>query len=228
MLAFMILYNLAMEQPQIEQIKNWLGTGSINIFGMPFAGKDTQAKRLAKTLDADLIQSGEIIRQAALSSEGGSARDSGELAPQDEYLATILPYLKSDDYKDRRLILSSLGRWDGEQQVIMQACADSGHPLKAVVLLKITPQEAEKRWQAHQTIGDRGQRADDSSAAFQKRFDVYKTKTLPVIEYYRDHGLLIEIDGLPDVDTVTEMIQSALLERLGKPSRPLEQSDNLV
>ena len=47
---------------KIETIKAWLGTGSINIFGLPMSGKDTQGIKLAETLGAKFLSSGMIIR----------------------------------------------------------------------------------------------------------------------------------------------------------------------
>ena len=48
----------------IERIKSWLGSGSINIFGMPFSGKDTVGTRLADVLDGKFLSSGAILREA--------------------------------------------------------------------------------------------------------------------------------------------------------------------
>ena len=47
---------------KIEMIKNWLGTGSLNIFGLPMSGKDTVGMRLAEDLQAKFLSSGIIIR----------------------------------------------------------------------------------------------------------------------------------------------------------------------
>ena len=49
-------------EAKIELIKAWLGTGSINIFGLPMSGKDTQGLKLAEALDAKFLSSGLIIR----------------------------------------------------------------------------------------------------------------------------------------------------------------------
>ena len=49
-------------EEKIETIKEWLGTGSINIFGLPMSGKDTQGIKLAETLGAKFLSSGLIIR----------------------------------------------------------------------------------------------------------------------------------------------------------------------
>ena len=51
-------------EEKINTIKNWLQTGSINIFGLPMSGKDTQGIRLAEALNAKFLSSGMIIRAA--------------------------------------------------------------------------------------------------------------------------------------------------------------------
>ena len=49
-------------EEKISKIKEWLGRGSINIFGLPMSGKDTQGVKLAETLGAKFLSSGMIIR----------------------------------------------------------------------------------------------------------------------------------------------------------------------
>ena len=49
-------------EEKIQKIKEWLGTGSINIFGLPMSGKDTQGIRLAEAIGAKFLSSGMIIR----------------------------------------------------------------------------------------------------------------------------------------------------------------------
>ena len=49
-------------EERIDTIKKWLGYGSINIFGLPMSGKDTQGVKLAETLNAKFLSSGMIIR----------------------------------------------------------------------------------------------------------------------------------------------------------------------
>ena len=47
---------------KVSNIKKWLGTGSINIFGLPMSGKDTVGKRLAELIGGEFLSSGDIIR----------------------------------------------------------------------------------------------------------------------------------------------------------------------
>ncbi len=198
-----------LDNEAIQTIKSWLGTGSINIFGRPFSGKDTQARTLADYFDASIIGGGDIIRSSTATSVKQTI-DSGSLAPQKDYLRMVLPYLSHPEYTDKPLILSSLGRWHGEEEPIMQAAKESGHEIKAVIYLDIDDDIVMERWQAAKTLGDRGDRNDDNATSITKRLDEFRDKTLPVINYYDQHGLLIHIDGTSSPTAVTQEIISQL------------------
>ncbi len=199
-----------LSEPQIQQLKNWLGSGSINIFGTPFAGKDTQGKKLAEFFDAPLIGGGEIIRSGNNEELKASIAD-GKLAPTDAYLAVVTPYLGQPAFEGKPLILSSVGRWTGEEKVITEAATKSGHPQMAVIFLELTDDEIKKRWQAAHDKKDRGDRDDDRLEALETRLDEFKNKTQPVIDYYEKVGLLIRVNGIQPPDDVTKAIFSALL-----------------
>ena len=104
-----------MEQ-KIAIIKEWLGTGSINVFGLPFSGKDTVGIKLAEMLGAKFISSGLILR-AAEKEDSVLAKElsAGNLAPTDTFRKIILPYFGRDELNGAPLVLSSVGRWEGEE-----------------------------------------------------------------------------------------------------------------
>ncbi len=197
------------QNKDLDKLRAWLGTGSINIFGLPFCGKDTQGKRLAEMFGAPLIGGGDIIRNSTRD-DVKQEISGGKLAPTDDYLAMVMPYFSKPEFAGKPLVLSSVGRWKGEEQTIVKAAEDSGHPLRAAVLLNMPEGEVVKRWQAAQDLKDRGQRADDDRSALDTRLDEFRNKTQPVIDYYRDQGLLIEVDGTRSRDEVTKEIVDKL------------------
>lgn len=201
-----------MEQTKINTIKQWLGSGSINIFGRPFSGKDTQAQQLARLFDAPIIGGGGIIR-ASQNNAVKDIIDAGNLAPTQDYLNMVLPRFSQKEYVGRPLILSSVGRWSGEEQSILQALHDSKHGLKAAVLLDLTKEEVYERWETAKSLGDRGRRADDAHGILDVRLNEFQDKTEPVIDFYRRGNLLIEIDGSQPTEKVTQDILEALLSR---------------
>ncbi len=199
------------DKTNIKSIASWLGTGSIDIFGVPFSGKDTHGTELAKIFGAELISGGDILR-----SSGGPAHlkkhmATGNLAPTDEFLATVLPYLSKPEFAKKPLILSSLGRWHGEEASVMKAAQESSHPIKAVIYLSISESESEKRWH----LAERGREDDAAHHILLNRFNEFRTKTLPVIDFYRQHGLLIEVNAMP----AQEIVTADILSRLANLSR---------
>lgn len=198
---------------KIDSIRKWLGTGSINIFGLPFSGKDTHGSILAALFDAPVLGGGEILRNSNVPASVRVLMDNGELIPTKDYVRIVLPYLSSNDFKHKPLILSSVGRWHGEESGVIDAANVSGHPVKAVIFLHISIQTANRRFEMSQQIGDRT-RADDQKDKLITRFSEFSEKTLPVIEYYRSKGMLIEVDGNPPIQDV----QAVILDDLYKLS----------
>ncbi len=199
--------------PKVQSIVAWLGSGSINIFGWPFSGKDTQGRRLAQLLGAPLIGGGDILRNKENVPEHvRKAIDVGLLAPTDEYIQIVTPYLRKQEYAGQPLVLSSLGRWKGEEESILTSAASAKHPIKAVINLVLDQQTAERRAELSKRLADRGQRTDDSKEYLTTRYAEFRTKTLPVIDFYRQKGLLIEIDGKLAPDEVTQQIIDKLAQ----------------
>lgn len=197
----------------ITTVSEWLGSGSINIFGLPYAGKDTQAELLAKEFDGVRLSGGEILRNSVIPEHVKLAIDKGNLAPTQDYIDIVLPYLGRDEFSGKPLILSSVGRWHGEEEGVLQALEQSGHPLKAVIFLTINEDKLHERWEIAQSTGDRGDRADDAQHVLSTRLAEFHDKTLPVIDYYREKGLLIEIDASNHVIDVCRDIVDALAQR---------------
>lgn len=201
------------DQEQVAKIKTWLAAGSINVFGRQFSGKDTQCQRLAELFGGVTFGGGDILRSQTNEQHVLSEINSGKLAPTDDYLRVVLPYFSRDDFKGKPLILSTVGRWHGEETGVMQAAEASGHPLKAVVFINVDAPEVFKRWQISFDLKDRGHREDESEESLRTRLEEFQNKTLPVIEFYRQQGLLIEIDGMLSRDEVTNLILEILAQK---------------
>lgn len=195
-------------QDAVKQIAEWLGTGSINIFGVPFSGKDTQGQALAKLLNAHFLSSGHILRE---SQQVASSIDMGNLAPTKDFIDIVLPQFLKAEYAGKPLILSSVGRWHGEEKMVISALEQANHQLKAVIFLDIPDSEIITRYNQSIKLSDRGDRKDDTQDVIQKRIDEFNQKTRPVIDFYNNKELLITIDGTADRQNVTEDIINKLL-----------------
>lgn len=196
-----------------EKIRQWLGNGTINIFGRPFAGKDTQGRILAEACGAHLLGGGDILRNSDIPWHVGRAIQKGELVPTNDYVNIVLPYLSREEFAKRPLILSSVGRWIGEEQGVMKVLKMSNHPLKAVIYLDLSEDVVKARWKALESHDDRGGRYDDTLDILEKRLTEYQEKTLPVLDEYNKLGLLITIDGNQPADKVSQDIIEALTSR---------------
>ena len=200
---------------KLAKIKVWLETGSLNVFGLPMSGKDTVGERLAKDLDAKFLSSGIIIR-AFEAEQNQNMTGSGQLIPTNTFYDIILPYFSREEMKDDSLILSSVGRWAGEEDKIMEAARNGGHEIKAVVLLDLTEADVKNRFEAAKKLNDRGERADDANIEiFETRIREFNEKTVPVLNHYDELKLLIRVpaDGSRDevylsvIDKLVEFIK---------------------
>ena len=200
------------DSDKIDKVKSWLGSGSINIFGPPFAGKDTQGTRLSKELDAVLLSGGAILRGSNMPNHVKDLMRTGQLIPTNDYFDLVLPYLKQDKFVDKPLVLSSVGRWHGEEAGVLESTSASGHPIMAVIYLNINDRVVWNRWEHSDSIRLTANRADDAYESLQVRLEEFRDKTMPVIDFYRSQDLLIEMDSDRPTDTVTKAIIGSLVE----------------
>ena len=197
-------------EDKIETIKQWLGTGSINIFGLPMSGKDTQGIRLAEALDAKFLSSGMIIR-AMEEETKQNLSSNGNLIPTNVFYEWVLPYFERKDLFHYPLILSSIGRWQGEEDQVMSVAAGAGHEIKAAIILNVSEADVENRFKESKVLQDRGERQDDKDLTiFHTRLQEFRQKTLPVLQHYNNLGLLIEVKGDQSRDVVFNEIVSKL------------------
>ena len=195
---------------RVVKIKEWLKSGSINIFGLPMSGKDTVGTRLAKLIDAEFLSSGIIIRDYE-EKQNDHMTENGELIPTDKFYDIVLPYFREENLIDKPLVLSSIGRWEGEEDEVMKTAKDSGHEIKAVIYLKLTEDDVRTRWQAAKELGDRGIRGDDADPkVFETRIEEFHEKTEPVLKHYDKLNLLIEVDATGTRDEVFDNVLNAL------------------
>ena len=197
---------------KISYIKQWLGTGSVNVFGLPMSGKDTVGVRLAETIGGKFLSSGLIIR-ANEELTRQHFTEKGDCAPTDVCMDWVLPYFDKPELADFPLVLSSIGRWSGEEDAVMERAEKAGHPIKAAVILNVSEADVMARWQAVATLKDRGTRYDDSDPAiFQNRINEFRTKTAPVLLHYRALGLLVEVEADAERDQVFANLVNQLYE----------------
>lgn len=184
------------------------------IVGPPGAGKGTQAERMSVEFDIPTISTGEIFRdnirrETELGTQVKQIVDAGDYVPDELTNALVTDRLTEADAMNG-FLLDGYPRTTDQVRYLDELLASHGHSLDAVVRLVADQEEVVRRLRKRAL--DQG-RVDDSEEAIRHRQEVYARETNPLIDMYRDLGLLIEVDGLGTPDAVTERIFVALAER---------------
>lgn len=197
---------------KLETIKTWLGAGSVNIFGRQYSGKDTQCGNLMHDFSGAMFSGGDILRKSAPQHVMEKV-NAGHLSPTEEYRAIVTPYFSKTEFAGKPLFLSTVGRMKGEEETILRAAQESGHAIKAVIVLHIDESIVWQRFEASKGTDTREVRADDDSEALERRLAIYNDSTMAVIDAYRALGLVIDINGSQPPATVHTAIIDALYEK---------------
>jgi adenylate kinase len=181
--------------------------------GPPGAGKGTQARFVAEHFGVPAISTGDIFRAnvsqgTPLGVEAKKFMDAGEYVP-DEVTNKMVRNRIDESDADPGFLLDGYPRTLAQVTELDGMIGFTGHQLDAVVVLTVDAEELVQRLlQRAQTDG----RADDTEDVIRRRQEVYTEQTEPLIGVYRDRGILIELDGMGEVDDVTERIFAALDE----------------
>ena len=184
------------------------------IVGPPGAGKGTQAARISQRFGIPTISTGDIFRynianETALGAQVKAIVDAGDYVPDELTNALVTDRLNEADAAGG-FLLDGYPRTTDQVRYLDELLASHGHALDAVVRLVADEDEIVRR--LRQRAIDQG-RVDDSEDAIRHRQEVYQRETAPLLEMFRERGLLVEVDGLGAVDDITTRIFAALGER---------------
>lgn len=179
----------------------------IVFLGAPGSGKGTQAARLAERLGVPAISTGEMLRAAVeaatpLGQKVEGIMLDGKLVDDGTMAAVVAERLAQDDAEDG-FLLDGYPRTPGQADTLDRVLGEQEASLDAVLLLEVGESELLERALARK-------RADDTEEVIRERLSVYRQTTEPLVERYRDQGLLIEVDGVGTVDDVAARIDGAL------------------
>lgn len=180
------------------------------IVGPPGAGKGTQAARIAEHFGIPTISTGDIFRaniknETELGKRVKAIVDAGDYVPDSLTNELVTDRLSEAD-ATTGFLLDGYPRTPDQVRYLDELLASHGHKLDAVLRLVADGDEIVRRLTKRAV--EQG-RADDSEDAIRHRQEVYQRETAPVLEMFRDQGLLLEVDGLGSVDEVTERIWAA-------------------
>jgi adenylate kinase len=174
------------------------------LVGGPGSGKGTQGARLAERLGLAHIAAGDALRaEVARGSDVGRRAadyvDRGELVP-DEIVVELLTPVVAAAAAAGGYVLDGFPRNLAQAHVADDALARRGVGLEAVVYLEVPDEELRRRLLARAEIEDR---SDDTPEVIAHRLEVFARDTLPLVDHYRDRGLLKTIGADRPPDSVT-------------------------
>ena len=181
------------------------------IMGPPGAGKGTQAKLIAEHYEIPAISTGDIFR-AMKTSDTPLARQVRAIMESGEYVSDEIT---NDIVKDRLgqsdcdagFLLDGYPRTLQQVQTLDDYLAETERALDAVISLVADTDEVVARLLRRAEIQGR---SDDNEETIRVRLQVYAEQTEPLLEVYRPRGLLVEVDGLGEIDDVSERVFAAL------------------
>jgi adenylate kinase len=186
------------------------------IMGPPGAGKGTQAGRIGGHYSIPAISTGDMFR-AMKDSDTPLARQvqeimaSGAYVPDEVTNAVVGDQPVGDDCA-RGFLLDGYPRTLDQVSFLDGVLKEADGELDAVISLSVDADELVTRLTRR---GATDGRADDTPEAIRTRQQVYRDQTAPLLDVYRERGLLVEVDGLGDIDDVTRRLFAALDQRAG-------------
>jgi len=212
------------------------------LLGPAGAGKGTQARRIAEKHGIPHVSSGDLLRahhaqNTRLGIEAGSYRDRGELVP-DELVNSMIMHRMREPDAHRGILLDGFPRTVAQARALDDELEAEGRSLRVALYLEVPfdmlVERAAERWTCRtcgttynyrinppRALGicdvDGGelyQREDDRPEVVSERIRVYLKDTVPVLDYYREGGILRAIDGTRDIDSVAADIEQQLEARV--------------
>jgi len=204
---------------------------NLMVFGAPGAGKGTQAKFLIEKYDIPQISTGDILRAAIadktdMGMEAKNYMDAGKLVPDSTIIGIIKDRLAEDDCK-KGFILDGFPRTLPQAEALNDLMKDMGISLDKVISLNVPDELIVGRITGRRVCPDCGAsfhvdfnpskeegkcdycggeliiRKDDNAETVKSRLGAYHEQTAPLIAFYTDMGVMVELDGTKDVSEVT-------------------------
>jgi len=211
---------------------------NIMLFGAPAAGKGTQAKFLVEKYGYTHISMGDILRAAIaegtpMGLEAKKFMDDGKLVPDSTIIGVIKERLAKDDCK-KGTILDGVVRTLAQAEALIEVMAELNMSLDKVISLNVPDDLIVGRVSGRKVCkscgasfhvefnpskvegvcdfdgGELYTRKDDTAETVKTRLDAYHSQTMPLFNYYKNKGLLVEVDGTKDVSEVTTDIVKIL------------------
>jgi len=218
------------------------GSARVVLLGPPGAGKGTQAKLLQEKFAACQVSTGDILRKAvaeqtALGKEASDYINHGALVPDSVIVNLVVERLREKDCEPG-FILDGFPRTIPQAESLDAILKKMGLNLNCVLSVQVPEEIIIERLAGRRTCkncgalshmvfnpqkragvcdrcgGELYQRDDDREETVANRLKVYDSQTAPLISYYRERGLLSEIDGVGEIDEIRSRVTQALGDRV--------------
>jgi adenylate kinase len=211
------------------------------LLGPPGAGKGTQAVRLAERFALQHLSSGDVLRAerksgTELGSRVAKYMDSGALVP-DEIIVEVIIARVLKPTQPKGVLLDGFPRTLAQAEALDAALAKAGNKVDLVVSLVVPDEPIVDRITGRRVCPTCGavyhvktlppkqagvcdkdaaaliHRTDDTAEVVQQRLAAYHAQTRPLEAYYGGKGVMVEVDGTADVDTVFEQAEKEIVAR---------------
>lgn len=181
------------------------------LIGPPGSGKGTQGHRLAELYDIDHIAAGDILRHEVEAESGIGRRASesmerGELVSDSLVYELVMPRILAAG-KANGYVLDGFPRTLGQAEEGRAISEDNDVAVRLAILLDASPDVLVPR------LLDRAQsedRIDDTPEVIRARLEVFNEEVEPLVDFYRERGLLVTVDASGSPDEVWRQLQAAL------------------
>lgn len=181
------------------------------LLGPPGAGKGTQAARISERLGVPAISTGDIFRanvagETELGKQAKQYMDRGEYVPDSVTNAMVKDRIAQEDASEG-FLLDGYPRTEAQVNELDAMLAEAGLGLDVVLEITADNEAVVERLLKRASEQNR---ADDTEPVIRRRLEVYAEQTAPLAALYEAEGLLVRVDGIGEVDEVTDRIMTAL------------------
>jgi adenylate kinase len=192
------------------------------LLGPPAAGKGTQARRMTDRFGGVHIDTGDILRANAergteLGRKARTFMERGDLVPDEVVIDMVLERVGESDCA-LGFVLDGFPRTVPQAEALDRRLGELDRPLDATVGLEVEEDELRRRLAERAREQDRPD--DDDEQAIRQRLELFVSETGPLLDYYRQQGLLVRVDAIGEVGDITERIAEALAAHTGRGDGP--------
>ena len=207
------------------------------LFGPPGAGKGTQANNLAKKFNLHKISTGDLLRDKIKDNNESNNKIKSLLSKgslvSDDIINDLIQKIISDKKYSNRLIFDGYPRNLNQAKKLDLLLMKYNQKISCVLSLTVNKKSIIKRILGRQICTKCGlifneyykpatrinhtcdkkfltKRSDDNEKTIINRFETYLNKTLPILNFYKEHNLLHQINGMMEIDHIFEEIQGIL------------------